>query len=145
MDFTSANKTTGTVKPGRENMKFSDKAIVNVSSQASFFALQNHTSYCMSKFALDGLTKMSCLELSQEFGIRVNSVNPTVVMTEMGRKAWGPPEKGGPMLAKIPLGRFAEEVEVVRPIFWLLNQKESGMVNGHCVPVEGGILSSCKM
>jgi NAD(P)-dependent dehydrogenase (short-subunit alcohol dehydrogenase family) len=41
-------------------------------------------------------------------GIRVNSINPTVVMTEMGKRAWSDPSKDGPMLARIPLQRFAE-------------------------------------
>jgi L-xylulose reductase len=39
--------------------------------------------------------------------IRVNCVNPTVVLTDMGRLGWSKPEKANPMLAKIPLGRFA--------------------------------------
>lgn len=39
--------------------------------------------------------------------IRVNSVNPTVVLTEMGRLGWSNPEKAQGMLRKIPLGRFA--------------------------------------
>ena len=39
--------------------------------------------------------------------IRVNSVNPTVVNTAMGKIGWSDPAKAGPMLAKIPLGRFA--------------------------------------
>jgi L-xylulose reductase len=40
-------------------------------------------------------------------GIRTNNVNPTVVMTQMGKKAWSDPAKSGPILKKIPLGRFA--------------------------------------
>ena len=41
--------------------------------------------------------------------IRVNSVNPTVVMTEMGRLGWSNPEKAKIMTSRIPLGRFAGE------------------------------------
>ena len=41
--------------------------------------------------------------------IRVNAVNPTVVMTDMGKLAWSDPAKAGPMLAQIPLGRFARK------------------------------------
>lgn len=40
-------------------------------------------------------------------GIRTNNVNPTVVMTKMGEKAWSDPAKSGPILQKIPLGKFA--------------------------------------
>jgi L-xylulose reductase len=39
--------------------------------------------------------------------IRVNSVNPTVVLTELGKKAWSDPARGEPMKARIPLGKFA--------------------------------------
>jgi len=60
-------------------------AIVNVSSQASVVATPQHTAYCASKAAMDMLTKMACLELGAH-GIRCNSVNPTVVMTSMGKK-----------------------------------------------------------
>lgn len=52
------------------------------------------------------LSKVMALELGPH-NIRVNCVNPTVVLTEMGRLGWSDPVKAGPMLAKIPLGRFA--------------------------------------
>ena len=39
--------------------------------------------------------------------IRVNAVNPTVVLTDMGRLGWSDPKKAKPMLDQIPLGRFA--------------------------------------
>jgi len=40
-------------------------------------------------------------------GIRTNSVNPTVVLTRMGKIAWSDPEKSEPIMRRIPLGRFA--------------------------------------
>lgn len=81
-------------------------SIVNLSSQASQAALLDHAAYCASKGAVDMLTKVMAMELGPH-GIRVNSVNPTVTMTDMGRLGWADPAKAGPMLAKIPLGRFA--------------------------------------
>ncbi|XP_034049600.1 L-xylulose reductase isoform X2 [Thalassophryne amazonica] len=81
-------------------------SIVNVSSQASVCALPDHTVYCATKAALDMLTKVMALELGPH-QIRVNSVNPTVVMTEMGRMGWSNPEKAKTMISRIPLGRFA--------------------------------------
>lgn len=114
-------------------------AIVNVSSQASMLALPSHTSYCASKAAMDMLTKTAALELGPH-GIRCNAVNPTVVMTAMGRANWSDPAKAGPMLRGTPLGRFAEVDEVVKPVLFLLSE-QAGMVTGHCMPVEGGFLS----
>jgi len=52
------------------------------------------------------MSKVMALELGPH-NIRVNSVNPTVVLTDMGRIGWSDPLKAGPMKAKIPLGRFA--------------------------------------
>ena len=63
-------------------------AIVNVSSQAALVALKGHISYGSSKAALDNITRVSALELGR-YNIRVNSVNPTVVMTEMSAFYWG--------------------------------------------------------
>jgi len=51
----------------------------------------------------------------------VNSVNPTITLTPIAQFAWIEPEKRAPMLAAIPLGRFAEPDEVVEPILFLLS------------------------
>eukprot|EP00475_Leptophrys_vorax_P039546 TRINITY_DN715_c0_g2_i1.p2 TRINITY_DN715_c0_g2~~TRINITY_DN715_c0_g2_i1.p2 ORF type:complete len:245 (-),score=70.25 TRINITY_DN715_c0_g2_i1:1003-1737(-) len=110
--------------------------IVNVSSVASKSCLKDHTSYCVSKAGLDMLTKMMSFELGQ-YGIRVNSINPTVIMTDMGKKAWGDPQKAGPVLARISVGRFAEMNEAANLILYLLSEK-STMMNGAIVPLDGG-------
>ncbi|XP_016532013.1 L-xylulose reductase, partial [Poecilia formosa] len=114
-------------------------SIVNVSSQASQRALRDHTVYCSTKGALDMLTKVMALELGPH-QIRVNSVNPTVVMTKMGRLGWSDPEKAQTMKSRIPLGRFAEEEDVVNSILFLLSEKSS-MINGVALPVDGGYLA----
>ncbi|PIO73062.1 oxidoreductase, short chain dehydrogenase/reductase family protein [Teladorsagia circumcincta] len=59
-------------------------AMVNISSQASMRPIDHHTIYCASKAGLDMATRCLAKELG-EHGIRVNCVNPTVVMTEMGK------------------------------------------------------------
>ncbi|XP_063240627.1 L-xylulose reductase-like isoform X2 [Bacillus rossius redtenbacheri] len=114
-------------------------SIVNVSSQASQAALADHTVYCASKGAVDMVSKVMALELGPH-DIRVNAVNPTVVMTAMGRVGWSKPEKAEPMLAKIPLHRFAEVDEVVNAILFLLSDKAS-MISGVTLPVDGGFLA----
>ncbi|XP_055746149.1 L-xylulose reductase isoform X1 [Salvelinus fontinalis] len=114
-------------------------SIVNISSQASQCALQDHTVYCATKGALDMLTKVMALELGP-YQIRVNSVNPTVVMTKMGRLAWSDPGKAKTMTSRIPLGRFAEVEDVVNSILFLLSDKSS-MTNGVTLPVDGGFLA----
>ncbi|XP_030617952.1 L-xylulose reductase isoform X2 [Delphinapterus leucas] len=105
-------------------------SIVNVSSQASQRALTNHSVYCSTKGALDMLTK-----------IRVNALNPTVVMTPMGQANWSDPQKAKTMLDRIPLGKFAEVENVVDTILFLLSDRSS-MTTGSTVPVDGGFLAT---
>jgi NAD(P)-dependent dehydrogenase (short-subunit alcohol dehydrogenase family) len=111
-------------------------SIVNVSSQASLVALDDHLSYCASKGALDAMTRVQCGEWGKH-GIRVNAVNPTVTLTPMGAMAWSEPSKRDPALAAIPLGRFAETAEVAAPILFLLSGAAS-MISGVCLPIDGG-------
>lgn len=115
-------------------------AIVNVSSQSSMRAVQDHTTYCTSKGALDQLTRMMALELGPH-NIRVNSVNPTVVLTPMGKRAWADPAKGGPMKARIPLGRFADPEHVSQTVIYLLSN-QADMVHGVILPIDGGFLTT---
>lgn len=114
-------------------------SIVNVSSQASLVALEGHISYGSSKAALDNITRVSALELGK-FGIRVNSVNPTVVMTEMSNFYWGRPEIGEPFLAQMPLGRWATVDDVAGPIVFLLSA-DAAMISGVSLAVDGGYTS----
>jgi len=110
--------------------------IVNVSSVASLAAIQDHITYAASKAALDMVTKCAAVELAP-FNVRVNSVNPTVVWTEMGKRHWGDPEKKKLILSKIPMARFVEINEVIEPILFLLG-KESAMITGITMAIDGG-------
>lgn len=102
------------------------------------------------------------LELGSN-GIRVNCVNPTVVMTDMGRMAWSDPAKSKPLLDRMPIRRFAgsgalpmhlivplfvdivdvnvEVNDVVDAVLWLLSDSSS-MTTGACIPVDGGMTST---
>ncbi|MBA3326081.1 MAG: SDR family oxidoreductase [Rhodobacteraceae bacterium] len=111
-------------------------SIVNVSSQASLVALSGHISYGSSKAALDNITRVSALELGR-YNIRVNSVNPTVVMTEMSAFYWGRPDIGGPFLEAMPLRRWATEDEIAAPIVFLLSDGAS-MISGVSLSIDGG-------
>ena len=111
-------------------------SIVNVSSQAALVGLEDHLSYCASKAAMDAITRVLCVELGG-YGIRVNSVNPTVTLTPMAVKAWSEPSKRDPALQAIPLKRFAEPREVAEPILFLLSEAAS-MITGVTLPIDGG-------
>jgi L-xylulose reductase len=111
-------------------------SIVNVSSQASLVALPGHISYGASKAALDSITRVSALELGK-YNIRVNAVNPTVVMTPMSAWYWGRDDIGGPFLEQMPLGRWATEPEIAAPIVFLLSDGAS-MISGVSLAIDGG-------
>lgn len=113
--------------------------IVNVSSQASLVGLAGHIAYGSSKAAMDNITRVSALELG-EYGIRVNSVNPTVVMTPMSAWYWGRPEVEGPFLDQMPLGKWATEEDIAGPIVFLLGD-DAGMISGVSLPIDGGYTS----
>ncbi|MBB5751672.1 SDR family oxidoreductase [Prosthecomicrobium pneumaticum] len=113
-------------------------AIVNVSSISSSIGFADHAAYCASKGALDSLTMVMANELGRQ-GIRVNAVNPIVTLTPMAVKAWSDPAKSGPMLGRIPLGRFVEPREVAEVVAYLLSDR-AAMVNGTTIPIDGGFL-----
>jgi NAD(P)-dependent dehydrogenase (short-subunit alcohol dehydrogenase family) len=111
-------------------------SIITVASAAALAPLPDHYAYCASKAGLVMATKVLARELG-EYGIRANSVCPTVVLTEMGQRVWGEDAKAAPMLARIPLGRFAIPREVSDTVLWLASDMAS-MVSGIDVAVDGG-------
>jgi NAD(P)-dependent dehydrogenase (short-subunit alcohol dehydrogenase family) len=113
-------------------------AIVNVSSVSSFIGFADHAAYCASKGALDALTRVMANELGRH-RIRVNAINPTVTLTPMATKAWSDPDKAARMLARIPLGRFADPEDVAEVILYLLSDR-AAMLNGLAMPVDGGFM-----
>lgn len=115
-------------------------SIVNLSSLAGLRAFPEHSLYHISKAGVDALTRSLALEFGPR-NIRVNSVNPTACMTEMGRAIWSNAEKANGLLSRIPLFRFAELREVVDPILFFLGS-QSSFVSGHSLPIEGGF-SAC--
>lgn len=111
------------------------RKIVNLASQAGSVAIDEHVAYCASKFAVIGLTKTLALEWGKH-GIGVNSISPTVVLTELGKKAWDGP-KGEAMKAQIPSGRFAEPEEIAAAAVFLASEG-SDMINGADLLIDGG-------
>jgi len=109
--------------------------IVTLASQAATVALDRHLAYCTSKAGLLGMTKVLALEWAP-FGITVNAISPTVVETELGRKAWAG-EVGEAMKRKIPTGRFAQPEEIAHAALFLASAA-AGMINGENLVVDGG-------
>ena len=117
-------------------------SIVHVSSQASQAALKDHSLYGMSKAALDNLAKNMALELGFHV-IRVNCVNPTVVMTELSPPSRLVKSSKSWVNVKCNTSRLfsLDENEVVGPVLFLLSGS-SDIINGNVVPVDGGYLAT---
>ncbi len=115
-------------------------SIVTIASTAGLRPLTDHFAYSSSKAGLVMATKVLALELGPR-GVRANSICPTVVLTEMGTRVWGEEAKAGPMLARIPAGRFVQPEEVARVAVFLASPG-SEMVNGTDIEVDGGLLLS---
>lgn len=111
-------------------------SIITVASAAALAPLPEHYAYCATKAGLVMATKVLARELGA-YGIRANSVCPTVVLTEMGQRVWGDEAKAAPMIARIPLGRFAVPREVSDTVLWLASDAAS-MISGVDIPVDGG-------
>ena len=110
--------------------------IINVSSQTGIVAIPDHCAYAASKNGLNALTKAMTCEWGQH-NIQCNAICPTVILTPMGERVWGPPEKGDPMKAKIPAGRFGRPVEVADLVLYLASPA-SDLINGDTLMLDGG-------
>ncbi|MGC8778135.1 MAG: GolD/DthD family dehydrogenase [Candidatus Caldatribacteriaceae bacterium] len=109
--------------------------IINIASQAGIIALDKHVAYCASKAGLIGMTRVLALEWA-EFGINVNAIAPTVILTELGKKAWAG-EVGEAMKKKIPLRRFGYPEEVAAAALYLASSA-SDLVTGETLVIDGG-------
>lgn len=111
-------------------------AIVNMSSQMGHVGSPGRTVYCMTKHAVEGLTKAMAVELAPR-GIRVNSVAPTFVATDWTAKMFENPEFEKFVLGMIPNGRLATPEEVAAACVYLASPA-AAMITGTSLVVDGG-------
>jgi NAD(P)-dependent dehydrogenase (short-subunit alcohol dehydrogenase family) len=108
--------------------------IVNMSSQMGHIGSPNRTVYCMTKHAVEGLTKAMAVELAPH-GIRVNSVAPTFVETPLTRPMLEDPEFKDFVYGMIPLQKLATYDDIVDAVLYLAGAE---IVTGHSLRVDGG-------
>ena len=109
--------------------------IINLASQAAIIALDNHVAYGASKAGVIGMTKVLALEWAG-FNINVNAISPTVILTELGKKAWAG-EKGEKAKKEIPLGRFGYPEEVAAIALFLASDA-TNLITGENIVIDGG-------
>jgi NAD(P)-dependent dehydrogenase (short-subunit alcohol dehydrogenase family) len=110
--------------------------IINISSQAGSVALKGESIYCMSKAAIDHLTRCLAVEWGPH-NINVNAVAPTFVWTDGTRPALADEKFRKATLASIPLGRIGEPQEVAGAVVFLASPAAS-LINGATLLVDGG-------
>jgi NAD(P)-dependent dehydrogenase (short-subunit alcohol dehydrogenase family) len=132
----------------KHSVPFLEKAkgnIVNVSSVTGLRAFPNVLAYCVSKAAIDQLTRCTALELAPK-GIRVNAVNPGVVITNLHKKGGMEDENYQTFLEHSktthPLGRVGQASEVAELIYYLSSDK-AAWITGATYEIDGGRSQTC--
>ena len=111
-------------------------AIINMTSQMGHVGSPGRTVYCMTKHALEGLTKAMAVELAPH-NIRVNSVAPTFIETPMTAPMLAKPEFRAFVDNMIPLGRIGKPDDVAAAVIYLASPA-ADMVTGTSLLVDGG-------
>jgi NAD(P)-dependent dehydrogenase (short-subunit alcohol dehydrogenase family) len=111
-------------------------AIVNMSSQMGHVGAVNRTVYCMTKHAIEGLTKAMALELAPH-GIRVVSIAPTFVETPMTRPMMARPEFAQWVKERIPAGRVGQPEDVAAAVVFAASPAAS-LITGTSLVIDGG-------
>lgn len=114
-------------------------AIVNICSLSAHRAFPGNPAYIASKHGLIGLTKYYALVLGHS-GIRVNSVSPGYVRTDMTLKSFQDEKRREKIDHHSMLGRWGESAEIAHVVRFLLIE-QSSFVTGSDIPVDGGWLS----
>ena len=111
-------------------------SIIHTSSQMGHVGGADRTVYAASKHAIEGLTKSMAIELGPH-NIRVNSIGPTFIRTELTAKTFADPEKMAWIKAKIKLGRVGETEDVMGAVLFLASDA-AAMITGTCLLIDGG-------
>ena len=137
MDINAKGVFLGTKAAIPEMQAAGGGSIINISSQLGIVATDNTSPmYHASKGAVRILTKSTAIQFAPD-GIRANSVHPGPVNTAMTERRREDPEAFAVMRSRIPLGRFAEPIEIANAVLYLASD-ESGYVTGSEVVVDGG-------
>jgi NAD(P)-dependent dehydrogenase (short-subunit alcohol dehydrogenase family) len=119
--------------PARKN---TGGVVLNISSQMGHVGSPNRTVYCMTKHAVEGLTKAMAVELAPQ-GIRVNSIGPTFADTPLVRRIVDTPEKREFITSRIPMGTLCRVEDVMAAAVYLASPA-AAMITGTHLLVDGG-------
>src|SRR5207248_3321688 len=120
-------------------------SVVNVSSVTGLRAFPGVLAYCVSKAGVDQLTRCAALDLAPQ-GVRVNAVNPGVVVSNLHRRSGMSEERYAEFLERSkqthPLGRPGE-VEEIAELIWFLASDRAAWITGETISIDGGRHLTC--
>ena len=111
-------------------------SIINMSSQMGHVGAVSRTAYCMTKHAVEGLTKAMAIELAPH-AIRVNTVAPTFVETPLTAKFFAEPTFRDWVMQRLPMGRLLPAADVAGAVCYLASSL-AGMITGTSLKIDGG-------
>lgn len=121
--------------------------VINIASMSSYHPLTNTVAYCGAKAAVANFTEWMATHFNQNYSndIRVNAIAPGFLLTNQNRylltnEDGSATDRGQRVLAKTPMGRYGEPVEMAGPVMFLCSEAAS-FINGAVLPVDGGFSS----
>ena len=111
-------------------------SLINISSQMGLVGGQERAVYCASKHAVEGFTKAMAIEFGNH-NIRVNTICPTFILTDMTKKTFEVPEKRKWIEEKIKIGRIGKVEDIMGAVVYLASDASS-LVTGSSLLVDGG-------
>ena len=120
--------------------------IVNVSSVAGTRSIPGLLVYCLSKSAVDQMTACTALELAPK-GVRVNSVNPGVIVTEIYKGVGRTKDQYDKYIEHkrevLPMRRVGDAEEVAQAIAFLASSTSASFITGEHLHIDGGEHAAC--
>ncbi len=127
------------------HLKETKGAVVNVSSVNGLRSFPGVLAYCVSKSAVDQLTRCAAIEMAP-LGVRVNAVNPGVTVTNLHRRSGMAEPQYAAFLERAkethPLGRPGQPDEIAALILFLASDR-AGWMTGETIPIDGGRHLTC--
>lgn len=111
-------------------------SLIQISSQMGHVGGTDRAVYCATKHAVEGFTKAMAMEWGPA-GVRVNTVCPTFILTDLTRPTFEDPARRAWIEDKIKLGRVGRVEDVTGAVVWLASEA-SALVTGTAVRVDGG-------
>jgi NAD(P)-dependent dehydrogenase (short-subunit alcohol dehydrogenase family) len=133
------------IREALPHLKHARGSVVNVSSVNGLRSFPGVLAYCVSKAAVDHLTRCAAIELAP-LGVRINAVNPGVTVTNLHRRSGMGEEQYAAFLERSktthPLGRPGDAAEIAELILFLASDR-AGWMTGETIPIDGGRHLTC--